>query len=179
MQEWHIAEVRKINDVCRKSKHTKLCREPETLLHMCMLHCCILSRSEGPRTVRTVLFPTPCNFLAFYPCGGMVQRFGLPLQCKASRASEWSRTHTGRDAAKIMQYSARKTKPWWIRNFRVRRKIKAGDWTQHSWKKKTLREVLRCAFNTATSRSEAMPFIMSVNTGSDWDFIQFFTKLCN
>jgi len=42
MQEWHIAEVRKINDVYRRSEHTNLCQKPKKYLHMFTLHCCIL-----------------------------------------------------------------------------------------------------------------------------------------
>lgn len=89
MQEWHIAEVRKINDVCRRSAHRNLCQKPETLLHVyapALLHCCLLSRHEEPRTVRTVLFfLNALNFFTFYLlCRGMVQKFGLPLQSKGS-----------------------------------------------------------------------------------------------
>lgn len=85
MQEWHIAEVRKINDVCRRSVHTNLCQKPETLLHvyaLALLHCCLLSRNEGPRTVRTVLFfLNALYFFTFYLLyRGMVNKFGLPLQ---------------------------------------------------------------------------------------------------
>lgn len=35
MQEWHIAEVRKINDVCRKSEHINpVSRARNTLAHV-------------------------------------------------------------------------------------------------------------------------------------------------
>lgn len=82
MEEWLIAEVRKINDVYKRFEHTNLCQEPETLLHMCTLHCCILLRNEGPRTVRTVLFCTPCNFQCFIRVGGWYK--GLACHCSVS-----------------------------------------------------------------------------------------------
>jgi len=58
MQEWHIAEVRKINDVYRRSEHTNLCQKPKKYLHMFTLHCCILLKKWGPQD------STHCTFLS-------------------------------------------------------------------------------------------------------------------
>jgi len=47
MQEWHIAEVRKINDVYRRSEHTNLCQKPKKYHRECFT---LISAYEGKPT---------------------------------------------------------------------------------------------------------------------------------